>query len=349
MPRPVRDFPWLSWRNGIAYVNWYEPSTRRTKRESLDTKDNGVARLRFAEWLSAGGPERSRAPGGVGITVAAALEHYDKEHVEKKVVDPGRQRDAMAHLRAFFADTPVRDVTVVLTRAYAEARRSGHVGGGSRRPDKRGSDSTIRRELNVLVAAANHCVKMDHMPATDAPRVELPTEHRGDEVKWLTKDQLRAVFDAAGGDLRAFIRIAYYTAARRRSIERLRKAQVDLKNSRIDLGAGLARTKKRRPIVPLYPEIRPDVERLLMESETDWLFGAPRDFYRDFVALAARLGIEAHPHMLRHSRATHMLMDGEDPYKVAKLLGDTLQTVQRVYGHHCPDYLATESRVEERA
>jgi site-specific recombinase XerC len=47
--------------------------------------------------------------------------------------------------------------------------------------------------------------------------------------------------------------------------------------------------------------------------------------------------------MLRHSRATHMLMDGEDPYKVAKLLGDTLATAERVYGHYDVDYLKTDS------
>jgi hypothetical protein len=35
-----------------------------------------------------------------------------------------------------------------------------------------------------------------------------------------------------------------------------------------------------------------------------------------------------------------MLMDGEDP---AKLLGDTLATVERVYGHYDVDYLKTDS------
>ena len=59
----------------------------------------------------------------------------------------------------------------------------------------------------------------------------------------------------------------------------------------------------------------------------------------------ADLGVEGHPHLLRHSRATHMLMDGDSPYKVAKLLGDTLATVERVYGHSDPEFLATKSGV----
>ena len=45
------------------------------------------------------------------------------------------------------------------------------------------------------------------------------------------------------------------------------------------------------------------------------------------------------PHVLRHTRATHLLQKGVDPYAVAALLGDNLSTVLRVYGHHCPGYL----------
>jgi hypothetical protein len=45
----------------------------------------------------------------------------------------------------------------------------------------------------------------------------------------------------------------------------------------------------------------------------------------------------------RRRNKMHMLMDGEDPYKVAKLLGDTLATAERVYGHYDVDYLKTDS------
>jgi integrase len=39
------------------------------------------------------------------------------------------------------------------------------------------------------------------------------------------------------------------------------------------------------------------------------------------------------PHVIRHTRATHMLQDGVDIYAVAKLLGDTIRTVETIYGH----------------
>ena len=59
--------------------------------------------------------------------------------------------------------------------------------------------------------------------------------------------------------------------------------------------------------------------------------------------VCAEVGIpegRLHPHVLRHPRATHMLMDGESIYKVARLLGGTVATLERVYGHHRVEFLA---------
>jgi site-specific recombinase XerD len=100
--------------------------------------------------------------------------------------------------------------------------------------------------------------------------------------------------------------------------------------------------------VPLYPEIRPAVDWLFENSGTPYLFGRCRDFYKPFADLMEEMGLEGCPHMLRHSRATHMLHDGESIWKVAKLLGDTVATVESVYGHSSVDFLRTESSVEMR-
>lgn len=45
------------------------------------------------------------------------------------------------------------------------------------------------------------------------------------------------------------------------------------------------------------------------------------------------------PHTLRHTFATISLQNGVNPYQVAGVMGDSLEMVLEVYGHHCPDYL----------
>lgn len=355
MARPVRNVPWLEKReNGVFYVNWYDAVTQRTERRSLKTRDPDLAAQEYGKFLLGGAPEPRRP---AGLTVRQALADYRDEHVDAeddrgrpRVADRERQYTIIAHLSAWFVNDKMIDVGPQESRGYVTARREGVVGGGKRRVNRAGSDSTIRRELTVLVAAFNHAVKWGRLPPDVRCRVELPSEHHGDGVKWLTKAQLELGINEAEGALRDFILLAYYTAGRRRSIENLTKFQVDLAGGRINLMPPEARrTKKRKPIVPIYPEIRPTVERMLAATTTEWLFGERRSFYRDFVQHMAALGIEAHPHMLRHSRASHMLMDGDDIWKVAKLLGDTVATVERVYGHVSPEFLLTESGVAVNA
>ena len=301
------------------------------------------------------GPKSARHVGNAGVAVGQALDWYDvgvpgmyPGHVAEKVVAKDRQRYAIANLKLFFAKKLMRDVDITMAEEYARKRRSGQCG-------RVGGDSTIRRELGVIVSAAHWCAKRKLLPLDQMPQVEKPPEP-DNKAPWLTQDSIRAIFAGSDGKLRAFCRLAYYWGARRQSVETLWVSQIDLKHSRVDLHKpGSPRTKKRRPIVPIYKEIRRDIELLLLDTDNEYLFGSPRSMYLDFVALCKRLKIQvvdaaddksAWPHLLRHSRATHMLMDGEDPYKVAKLLGDTLATVERVYGHHTPEYLQTKSNVE---
>ncbi|WP_082312373.1 site-specific integrase [Chelatococcus sp. CO-6] len=183
-----------------------------------------------------------------------------------------------------------------------------------------------------------------------APAIRIPvrsSRHRGErEAPWLTHAELAMLRAAATGRLADFIEIAYYTASRKRAVETLQWSQVRLAEGKIHLAkVGERKTKKRRPIVPIDAELRPTLERLHQEHvaekrATDWVLGTPTSLYRPFVKLCASLGIKASPHILRHTRATHLLMDGVSIYDVARLLGDTVPTVERVYGHHSAEYLA---------
>lgn len=244
---------------------------------------------------------------------------------------------------------PLSSVDIPMSRAYADARRVGKIGGGKSQPDKTGRDSTIRREIGVLLAAANHARKWKRILPTDMPSIELTKisagaaeDDFGGEAKFFSREQIALLIFNAHGVTRDIIKLCYYTAARRRSIEKLTVRQIDFARQKINLATpGKKQTKKRQPIVPLFDVIAPDLRRLVEgKKPTDQLFGNMR-FYLNFVMTCEALGFEApfHPHMLRHSRATHLLQDGKKIYSVAALLGDTMQTVEANYGHHSPGEL----------
>lgn len=355
MARPRTEIPRLDTRNDVYGVSWYDAETRRTKRISLHTKSFDEAKHRYAAFLTEGSSLMHPASGQKHITVSETLDAYFREYATKlddrgrtQVAAPERQALAIRHLKKWFKDTPLKEIDVPACNAYVAARRAGVVGGGVTRKDSRakGSDSTIRRELNVLVAASNHVKKYKRIEASDFPTFDKPRENRGgEEAPWLSEEEISKLVDAANGDLKDFIVIAYWTAARRRSIENLTVRQVNLATNRVNLAKlGELTTKKRRPIVPVFPATREILERRVERAGENGgrIFPPNTDFYKAFVKLTKSLGYEdgrRHPHILRHSRATHMLMADESIYKVAKLLGDTVATVESVYGHHSPEFL----------
>jgi integrase len=367
MARPKRQAPWLGRRddNGTFYAHWYNDATRRVDRLSLRTTDPEEAQNRFAEFLLNGRELRNTRPRGE-ITVTRALDDYLEEHVRPNCAAAKRQQEAITHLKAFFGDRPLSEVDVPASRMYTLARTTGAIGGGRRRKDKTAAPATVRRELNVLVAAANHAIWMKR--ATISVAVDMPPERRlgpDDEAPYYTQDELDRIFatatamdaerrDAVDGDdiprpdLEPFLRLLYQTAARRASIEDLTRGQVKRRERRIILQpAGKRTTKKRQPIVPILKAMEPALEYLLNDNARDRLFEFA-DYYRLYKRCCARAGIEEgrrHPHIMRHTRATHLLQEGKSLYDVAKLLGDTVATIERVYGHHSHEHLA--SRLED--
>lgn len=344
MARTIREIPWLDTREGTYYACWYDKQSRRTKRLSLRTSDAGEAQSRFAAFLTEGEIREVRLSG---LTVPEVLDKYLEQHVAVNSADARRQRDAAKHLNVFFDGKPIADVNAQNTRTYRELREKGVVSGSRHKGEV--SPMTVRRELNVLVAAANHCAKWGWIAKTDVPMVDLPTEAHtteGEEVKFLTRAEIDILMGMADGDLHDFIVLAYFTGSRRAAIEELTVEQVRLNEKRLYLlPQGAKQTKKRRPVVPIFPEMAPVLERRIAGRKTGPIFPATFDAYRPFSELCKACGFDGrhNPHILRHSRATHLLQGGKwTIWQVAKLLGDTVATIERRYGHHQPEFLPEE-------
>jgi len=270
------------------------------------------------------------------LTVAEALDQYAREH---KVGAEDRRQFAIDHLTVLLGTKPLASIDIPLCRWYKQQRRV--------------KDATTRRELGVLQAAANHALRWRRIAAADMPSIELPP-NSDPRMLWLFEDELQRLRAAATGRARLFIDLAYYTASRKGAIEYLTWDRVDLAAGRIMLADPCGRlNKKRKPVVPIAKELKPTLHEALHDRFLlpGYVLSNTHDIRPAFDAAAHRAGLEMlpardgrpagrlTPHVLRHTRATHLLQKGVDPYAVAALLGDNLSTVLRVYGHHCPGYL----------
>ncbi len=275
------------------------------------------------------------------LLVKDALKSYWEEHVAIKAVAKSRIDYAIGPLLKHLSANDLSAIDIRACREYQKKRAAEGV-----------KDSTIRYELGILKAAANHCVKWRYLDARAMPIIEMPAGSP-EKRMWLFKDELQRLAAAAEGRCLWFILLAYYTAGRKESIETLERRQIDLEARRINLSKrGAPKTKKRKPIVPIDPLIYDRLVEYLASHNSPWALGTPNDIRYEFDKAAERAGLNVleekgmrdggrlTPHILRHTRATHLLQDGKSPFAVANLLGDNLQTVLRVYGHACPDFLA---------
>lgn len=262
--------------------------------------------------------------------VVIILGQYGREN---QAVAGARIRAALKPLRRYFVGKRTTDIDIPLCRQYTAHRMCEGV-----------AMSTVARELTTLRAACNHALKWKRITELDKPTFEIPADLPKREV-WLFKDELRRLIDAADTGMQNFIKIAYSTASRRRAVETLEWSQVDFNRRTISLDKrGARKTNKRRPVVPMG-DLYPLLKDLHDRRTNNWVLGSDRDVLSDFAKLCSSVGLlnvperdgrpagKITPHILRHSRATHLLEDGVSIYAVSKLLGDNPTTVQKTYGH----------------
>lgn len=285
------------------------------------------------------------------MMVADALDFYAENRSD--ISAPERSLAAINRLKAYLGKMNITNIDIESCNKYFAKRKKDTVMRyGEAHPI---SDSTIARELGVLRAASNLLVKWKKIPYHEQPTFDIPTNLPKREI-WLHRDEVIKLFDASENDetLNAFIQLLYVTASRREAIEQLEWSQIDFSKKTISLKKpGERETTKRRPTVPMGT-LCPLLTSLYEKRKNRWVLGKNMNRYRQFVRLADSVGLlnvperdgrpagRVVPHVMRHSRATHLLESGMSIYRVAQLLGDNPLTVQRVYAHACLSDLQRE-------
>jgi integrase len=289
-------------------------------------------------------PEHKRAAAASQVRIADVLSLYLEERAPLQAA-PVNVGYRVKKLDEWWGDKTLDAVTGRNCRAYAKWR----------------GKPVARRELQDLAAA----IKYHRREGLCREVVEVWLPPAGPpRDRWLTRSEVARLIwmawryrDESIGRRRCrrhiarFILVAVYTGTRSAAI--LSASMLPSPSSGwVDLERGLlyrkgadeAETTKRRPPVKLPPRLLAHMRRWrrIGVSRTHLIeFNGPlQDISEGFrvVVKAADFGRDVHPHTLRHTCATWLMQHGTDMWHAAGFLGMTVQTLERVYGHHHPDF-----------
>ena len=234
------------------------------------------------------------------------------------------------------------------------------------------STTTLMHAHTVLNTALNHAMRvLQIIRANPCLNVVRPKMHKRPMTVYDVPDYQRFMEKAETSWCRDAFHLAFATGTRRSEALGLRWRDVDLQEGTLSIngallwkkGEGLLRvdytkndTSNRvidigEDVVTMLEARRLDAAdthdgtRIAAWKDDDYVFttahGQPFNPYavtREFAAIRKAAGIEAgRLHDARHSVATWLLADGEDPQQVAAFLGhSTTATTFRFYSHALP-------------
>lgn len=329
MPRPRGEQNRL-WRhpNGKFYILWEEDGqTRRLSTHQTSSKEATKFRDQYLANLANHAPAQP--------TINYLLKRYKEEHGPKT-----RSLETITfHIKALtphFGNLTPNQITNIIVSEYAKKQK--HLSAG-----------TIIRHLNTLKAAIRYASGNGWIDGV--PLWQMPVKNPPPRDRWLSQDEYSKLLAAAKSQhQKLFIMLALNTAARSAAILELKWSDVDFKNGLISFGRGHG--NKKRAIVPMNNDLKNALKDAyrgrLSDNVVEWRGKPIKRAYRAFYNLARELGLQdVSPHTLRHTAATWMVMRGVPLEQVARFLGDSATTVERVYGKHSPKYLKRAAKALE--
>lgn len=282
------------------------------------------------------------------------LQHIRLSRTGSKDTDDAYRRDISRFLN-YLEENGIEsfdDVDKTTISDYVTSLRSGEIGGI---PLSQASYNRNLSSLRSFFRYLNKYENVKHNPVqlfhTAKARRKLP--------EFLTFDQIETILnsfdldDPVGIRNRAIIEIMYACGLRVSECATLKISNIFLKDRYLIV---LGKESKER-MVPFYPRCEELLELYLKESrptfmvnkiEHDYLFvnqkGKPItsrsiQLLCENSAIEAGLSIHVHPHMIRHSFATHLLDNGADLRVVQELLGHASLSTTQIYTHVTVDKL----------
>jgi integrase len=250
------------------------------------------------------------------------LQYLEYAKVNKLSWD--RDQRSIKVLNRWFADKLLNQITALAIEKFKNQRRQ-EVG-----------PATVNRELACLKGMFSKAIQWDMASANPVKMVKLFKENPG-RTRYLQNDEIIRLLQEAAKHLRPILIVALYTGMRKGEILKLTWNDIDIDNRLIHVRNSKNGESRK---VPMAEEVFKILNQL--QKMSDQLFthsdGSPvvniRTCFNNAVKRAGIRGFTFHD--LRHTFASHLVMNSVDLLTVKELLGHKTIGMTLRYAHLSP-------------
>ncbi|ECC6922319.1 tyrosine-type recombinase/integrase, partial [Salmonella enterica] len=191
--------------------------------------------------------------------------------------------------------------------------------------------STINREIYRLSGMFTALIKIGEFAGENPVHGLPPLAEANPEMMYLTTDEARALLSALEGDYRRVALLCLSTGARWGEVSTLKAPQV--MHGRVTF---LETKNGKKRTVPISGEVEEEIKT----HENGQLFNVDyKTFRRELHRVKPDLPNGQATHVLRHTFATHFMMNGGNIITLQRILGHATIQQTMTYAHFAPDFL----------
>jgi integrase len=341
-------------RNGGYTLRWYEGGRRRTFASKQSSHQQARRMLLEIEARVARGEAGIAERRQSWPTASELIERFLSEYSRPRIKDLEAYRIQARSVLKRVSTIESKRSDQITSRDIAKLRDA---------LGKELSPGSIGATIKQLSAVFGWAIKQGLAPHNPCHGVDRPIPAQN--LDFLTKDEVQRLLDAAeqrkgswpGRKLYTAIALAAYTGLRKGELFGLRWTDLDLETRRLTVARSyrkLPKGNKPRPLrlpiqlVPILREWRshcPTASETVLPLLRDGQKLGGKNTMLGLPKLMESCGLHAvlHPwHLLRHTFASHFVMNGGNILALQKILGHSDLKMTMIYAHLAPDFLEGE-------
>ncbi|NOZ67969.1 MAG: tyrosine-type recombinase/integrase [Deferribacteres bacterium] len=319
-------------RNGKYVIDYY-PHGRKGKRRRITlpegTTENEAREIEAEMRKKSGASPLVALNDPIKAMVPAYLEYVRLHQAKKTLVD--KKQCFERYLVPFFGTMRIHDITNRLLQLYQKQRKEDFRG-------KNAGNRSINKELDYFAAFLKWADKNMNLRPAEVLKIEkLPYKRPIPQVLTF-EEAVRFIAAADSPVYRVMFLVMFNLGLRFSEARMLRRTDIDWETRAIMV----RRKGDKTNVLPLSDWLHDELKDLLKSTGSEWVFPSPvngarpiRDIRRAIQRAKKKAGINKHihPHLLRHSLATHLLAKDINLRTIQEILGHAQIATTEFYTH----------------